>query len=108
MDEGDLSDYDIHLIMEALSSRQSKNVASCALSIKILLYEIQKQLLILMGNDNSRVNDAGGSESESMAEDDDDDDEDYVYKEYYNKKVGIKTLSLLENCSFDASYSKLF
>ncbi|XP_067933615.1 zinc finger protein OZF-like [Watersipora subatra] len=46
--EEDLSDYDIHLIMEALSTRQSKVVASCALSIKLLLTEIQQQLLDLM------------------------------------------------------------
>ena len=46
--EGDLSDFDIHLIMEALSTRQSRVVASCALSIKLLLTEIQQQLLDLM------------------------------------------------------------
>lgn len=86
VDDGDLSDYDIHLIMEALSSRQSKNVASCALSIKILLYEIQKQLLVLMGNGPNGAHDTEDSES---VEDDDEDDKDYVYREYYNKEVSI-------------------
>lgn len=46
--EEDLSDFDIHRIMEALATRQSKVVASCTLSIKLLLTEIQQQLLDLM------------------------------------------------------------
>lgn len=79
MDEGDLSDYDIHLIMEALSSRQSKTVASCALSINILLHEIQQQLLDLMANKNT-ANKTDESSVESR-------DEDYDVIEFYNQQV---------------------
>lgn len=46
--DGDLSDFDIHQIMESIQSRQSKVVAQCVLSIHVLYTEIQQQLLELM------------------------------------------------------------
>lgn len=46
--DGDLSDFDIHRLMEALQTRQAKSVVSCALSIKVILTQVQQQLLNLM------------------------------------------------------------
>lgn len=72
--EGDLSDFDIHLMMEALSTRQSKVVVSCALNIKLLLTEIQQQLLDLMVDDRladtpvSHASDDGNEEENEINE----------------------------------------
>jgi len=83
VEDGDLSDLDIHRVTEALKSRRSKTVAKAALSIKSLLTEIQQQLLELLNHED----DYGSvSASSSSIDDDDDNDVDYVPAKYTEPK----------------------
>lgn len=73
--EDNLSDFDIHRLVEALQSRQAKSFVSCALSIKVILAEVQHQLLNLM--DTSEEIDLASYPVDFPSDDDDPHDTDF-------------------------------